>query len=146
MVRLVKGDGLSCLLDVKLLGFQADALRLCSEGVEHYSRIDNVLLHTLQPRIQLLEPHQLGGIWDGQGMAKQIKDKLQASTQFFRVCERVRLGGSGLLLTADLELAVLSRTEHGVGQAEPGQLLAELRQQVVCEEAHHPGHHVQDVT
>lgn len=52
----------------------------------------------------------------------------------------------GLLLTADLKLAVLSRTEDRVGQAEPGQLLAELRQQVVCEEAHHPSHHVQDIT
>lgn len=51
-----------------------------------------------------------------------------------------------VLLTADLELAVLSRAQHWMGQAEPGQLLAELGHQVVGEEAHHPGQDVQDKT
>ena len=31
-----------------------------------------------------------------------------------------------------------------MGQAEPGQLLAELGQHVVGEEAHRAGHHIQD--
>lgn len=47
-------------------------------------------------------------------------------------------------LTSDLELAVLSGAQHGVSQAEPRQLLAELRQQVVCDEAHDSGQGVQD--
>lgn len=33
-----------------------------------------------------------------------------------------------------------------MGQAEPGQLFSELRQQVVCEEPHHPSQDVQDET
>lgn len=47
-------------------------------------------------------------------------------------------------LTSDLELAVLFGAEHGVSQAEPRQLFAELRQQVVSDEAHHSGQDVQD--
>lgn len=50
------------------------------------------------------------------------------------------------LLTSDLKLAVFSRSKHGVGQAEPGQLFAELRQEVVCEEPHYPSQDVQDET
>lgn len=33
-----------------------------------------------------------------------------------------------------------------MGQAEPGQLFAELRQEVVCDEPHHPSQDVQDET
>lgn len=50
----------------------------------------------------------------------------------------------GLPLTSDLKLTVLSRAEHGVSQAEPWQLLAELRQEIVCDEAHNSGQDVQD--
>lgn len=49
----------------------------------------------------------------------------------------------GQALTAHFILAVLRRLQHRLRQAEPGQLFAELRQQVVREEAHGPGQRVQ---
>ena len=63
---------LGCLLDVQFHWVLADKLGFCSEGVEHHRRVDEILLQTLQPRIQLLKPHQLGGIWEEQGTAKNI--------------------------------------------------------------------------
>lgn len=47
-------------------------------------------------------------------------------------------------LTSDLKLTVLSGAEHRVSQAKPWQLFAELRQEIVCDEAHNSGQDVQD--
>lgn len=47
-------------------------------------------------------------------------------------------------LTSDLKLTVLSWAEHGVSQAEPWQLFAELRQEIVCNEADNSSQDVQD--
>ncbi len=47
-------------------------------------------------------------------------------------------------LTSDFKLAVLSGAEHWVSQAEPWQLLAELRQEIVCNEAYYSSQDVQD--
>lgn len=52
----------------------------------------------------------------------------------------------GWALTAHFVLAVLQRLQHRLGQAEPGQLLAELRQQVMREEAHGPSQRIQHET
>ena len=47
-------------------------------------------------------------------------------------------------LTSDLKLTVLFGAEHGVSQAEPRQLFAELRQEIVCNEAYGSSQDVQD--
>lgn len=47
-------------------------------------------------------------------------------------------------LTSDLKLTVLFGAEHRVSQAEPRQLFAELRQEIVCNEAYSSGQDVQD--
>jgi len=47
-------------------------------------------------------------------------------------------------LTSDLKLTILFGAEHGVSQAEPRQLFAELRQEVVCNEAYNSSQDVQD--
>lgn len=39
-------------------------------------------------------------------------------------------------LTSDLKLTVLSGAEHRVSQTKPRQLFAELRQEIVCDEAY----------
>lgn len=49
-------------------------------------------------------------------------------------------------LTSDLELTVLSGAKHRMSQAEPWQLLTELRQEIVCNEAYNSGQDVQDET
>lgn len=51
------------LLDVQFLMVLTHGPSLCGEGVEHNSRVDEIFLHTLEPSVQLLKPHQLGGIW-----------------------------------------------------------------------------------
>lgn len=50
------------LLGSRFVRVLADSVSFCGEGVEHYSRIDEILLHTLQPSIQLLKPHELSSI------------------------------------------------------------------------------------
>lgn len=47
-------------------------------------------------------------------------------------------------LTSDLKLTVLFGAEHRVSQAEPRQLFAELRQEIVCNEADNSSQDVQD--
>lgn len=47
-------------------------------------------------------------------------------------------------LTSDLKLAVFSGAEHRMSQAEPWELLSELRQEIVCNEAYNSGQDVQD--
>lgn len=49
-------------------------------------------------------------------------------------------------LASDFELAVLSGAKDRVSQAEPRQLLAELRQEIVGNEAYHSSQDVQDET
>lgn len=48
-------------------------------------------------------------------------------------------------LTSDFKLVVLLGFEQRVGEAVPGQLLPDLRQQVVCEQAHRAQQRVQNV-
>lgn len=50
------------LLGSRFVRVLADSVSFCGEGVEHYSRVDEILLHTLQPSIQLLKPHELSSI------------------------------------------------------------------------------------
>lgn len=60
----------------------------------------------------------------------------------FCVCEqRYKINQT---LTSDLKLTVLSGAEHRVSQAEPWQLLAELRQEIVCNEPYNSGQDIQD--
>lgn len=54
---------IGALLDVQFLMVLTHSSSLCSEGVEHYSRVDEIFLHTLEPCIQLLKPHQLSSIY-----------------------------------------------------------------------------------
>lgn len=58
------------------------------------------------------------------------------------LCER-RLN-SNQTLTSDLKLTVLSGTQHRVSQAEPRQLFAELRQEIVCNKAYNSSQDVQN--
>lgn len=58
------------LLDVQLFVVLAHSSSFCRQGVEHHCGVDEVLLHALEPRVQLLEPHQLSGIW-GERQGKQ---------------------------------------------------------------------------
>ena len=55
------------LLDVQLFMVLAHSSSFCREGVEHHGRVDEIFLHALKPRIQLLKPHQLSGIWGKKG-------------------------------------------------------------------------------
>ena len=49
------------------------------------------------------------------------------------------------VLTPDFKLVVLLGFEQRVREAVPGQLLADLRQKVVCEQAHRPQQSVEDI-
>lgn len=55
------------LLDIQLFMVLAHSSSFCREGVEHHGRVDEIFLHALKPCIQLLEPHQLSGIWGKKG-------------------------------------------------------------------------------
>lgn len=50
------------VLDIQLFMVLAHSSSFGSEGVEHHSWVDEILLHTLKPSIQLFEPHQLSSI------------------------------------------------------------------------------------
>lgn len=58
------------LLDVQLFMVLAHSSSFCRKGVEHHGWVDEIFLHTLEPRVQLLKPHQLSSIW-GKQKAKQ---------------------------------------------------------------------------
>lgn len=54
------------LLSARLVRVLADGVGLCGQGVEHNGRIDEVLLYTLEPGIELLKPHELSCICNTQ--------------------------------------------------------------------------------
>lgn len=43
----------------------AGSLGVQGESVKDHSRVQRILLRTLQPDVQLLKPHQLGRTWEG---------------------------------------------------------------------------------
>lgn len=61
------------LLDVQLLMVLTHSPGLGGQGVEHNSRVDEIFLYTLEPSVQLLEPHQLSGIWSTQGKKASLE-------------------------------------------------------------------------
>ena len=65
-------DGRS--LEIQLLVVLADAAGLGGEGVEHHGGVDEVLLHALQPGVQLLEPHELGRVCGARGAGGRDDD------------------------------------------------------------------------
>ena len=72
-----KGKG-SSVLDVQLLVVLAHAAGLGGQGVEHHGGVDEVLLHALQPGVQLLEPHQLGRVWGGSAAWQSLAARAHA--------------------------------------------------------------------
>lgn len=45
-----------------------DCVGIHCESVENHSRVDEVLLHTLQSSIELLKPHHLGSAYNGKAV------------------------------------------------------------------------------
>lgn len=74
------------LLDVQLFMVLAHGASFCCEGVEHHGRVDEIFLHTLQPRVQLLKPHQLSSIW-GKEKVKQTCGEEPRPVKAFHSCE-----------------------------------------------------------
>lgn len=51
------------LLHVQLFVVLAHSSGFGRQGVEHHGRVDEIFFHALEPRVQLLKPHQLSSIW-----------------------------------------------------------------------------------
>lgn len=76
------------LLDVQLFMVLAHGSSFCRQRVKHYSRVDEIFLHTLQPRVQLLKPHQLSSIW-GKQRAKRsctLVEEIHSPNSSFPLC------------------------------------------------------------
>lgn len=192
------------LLDVQIFMVLAHSSSFCCKGVKHHRWIDEILLQTLKPSIQLLKPHQLSSIF---GQTERKHDFITLTTvNIFDSCAsqslkcyEINMAGNlwavylllqaecdvrsyqqfeikvlkkkydvweedkkqeagstvtlnvyanknkrAITLTSDLKLAVFSGAEHRMSQAEPWELLSELRQEIVCNEAYNSGQDVQD--
>lgn len=77
------------LLSARLVRVLADGVGLCGQGVEHHSRVDKILLYTLEPGIEFLKPHELSCICNTQGIKYVLA--FQRSLRCLCVRERGRV-------------------------------------------------------
>lgn len=110
------------------------------QGRQGESKAGAKLGHSRQEKAGRALEGAAGSAWSGQpGWRLPPAGRLQVN-------QEIGAGGAegwGQALTSNFILAVLQRLQHRLRQAEPGQLFAELRQQVMREEAHGPSQCVQ---